>query len=132
VGFLLEIILGYVGEVAIQLIIEILIELGFESIAHSLKPVRKSNKFFSLTGCVLLGGIVGFISVMIFSHRLIPLLAIPGFSMIGPPLLSGLVMNQVGKERLAKGKEISALATFAGGTLFAFGFAVIRYICLAP
>jgi hypothetical protein len=57
-----------------------------------------------------------------------PSLLVPGVSLVLSPLSAGLVMKAFGDWRRRRGGDPSFLATFWGGALFAFSFALVRWL----
>lgn len=120
---LLEFIFEFLGEVLIQTIAEIGLELGFESFKFK-KPI---NPIFTIFGFLILGGIVGFVSVLLFSELIIIKNKLTGLSIIISPICAGLVLHYFGKWKQEQGKTPTCLASFWGGATFAFAMAFTRW-----
>ena len=81
----------------------------------------------SAVGIVLMGGLCGLVTSVIWPTRFFePLL--PGASLLVSPLLSGFVMEGVGRWKVRRGWSRSYLATYWGGALFAFAMASVRFL----
>ena len=139
---LFELLFELLSDVILQLVFEMVFELGITSVKRATKASRASRSLahvaasesthpaLAALGCVLLGALAGWVSVLVVPHRLLPPPKIPGLSMLLSPLFSGLAMHSYGRWRFARAKSHSRLATFAGGALFAFAIAVTRYLLL--
>jgi len=127
-AIIFEIIIGLIAEIIIQIIIEGLLFFGFDSLAGSFKEYKIANKYLAITGCFLLGGIVGLISYSIYPHPIVKSTFFPGISIIISPVFVGLVMKKLGDVRIKSGKRISILLTFLGGAVFAFAYALVRFL----
>jgi len=117
---LLEILFELLFELATQALGEFVLTLGWKSLAHALRGTRKANPVAAILGWAVIGSICGVISAFIFPHRLLPPSRLPGLSLIVAPLVSGALMKAVGDRRREAGKDTTILATFWGGTIFAF------------
>lgn len=116
----------------IELLGEVLLQFLFELLAEAIREAfgreSSSNKWFAAFGAILMGAVAGGISVLFLPHRLISTGArIPGLSLLIAPLVAGYGMSLVGKGLRAMGRNPSNLATFLGGSLFAFAMAAIRF-----
>lgn len=139
---LIELFVETIGEAVIQLLFEMIAELGITSIKHASKtslstsgPLtitesEPTNSILAAIGSIMLGALFGGISVVVLPHRILSPPKIHGLSMLLSPLLSGLVMHGYGRWRDSQNRGHSRLATFAGGALFAFALAATRYLLL--
>jgi hypothetical protein len=124
-----QLILELIEYVLFQFISQVLIEIGFKPIAEAFRRKRSRNPVVAYVGCVLFGGIVGLISALILPRRVIPVAnQFAGLSVLIAPVATGLLMRTFGDFQRRHGKTPSFLATFWGGSLFAFSFALIRWL----
>lgn len=114
-----------IWEILLQIVVEVLFELGFESIGESMRRRRRAHPVVALVGAVLFGGVAGLATSLLWPARIIKTAPVPGASLLLSPLLTGLVMDQYGRWRKDEG---SYLATFWGGAFFAFGMALVRFL----
>ena len=127
---MLEILFELLFELATQALGEFVLTLGWKSLAHALRGTRKANPVLAILGWAVIGSICGVISAFIFPHRLLPPSRLPGLSLIVAPLVSGALMKAVGDRRREAGKDTTILATFWGGTIFAFAMAAARFFLI--
>jgi hypothetical protein len=112
-------------EVLSQIVVELLVELGFESMGESVRRRHRAHPVVALVGAAVMGGVAGLLTSLIWPTRFLQPGPLPGVSVIVSPLVTGLVMQQYGRWR---GPESSYLATFWGGACFAFGMALVRFV----
>ena len=127
---MLEILFELLFELVVQVLGEFVFTLGWESLAHALRGTRKANPVLAILGWAVIGSMCGVISAFIFPHRLLPPSRLPGLSLIVAPLVSGALMKAVGDRRREAGKDTTILATFWGGTIFAFAMAAARLLLI--
>ena len=127
---MLEIVLQLLFEVVVQVLGEFVFTLGWESLAHALRGSRKANPVFALVGWAIIGVTCGVVSAFIVPHRILPPSRLSGMSLIVAPLITGALMKTVGDRRRKAGKDTTILATFWGGSMFAFSAAVTRFLLI--
>ena len=127
---MLAILFELLFELVIQVLGEFIFTLAWESLAHALRGTRKANPLLAMLGWAIIGSICGVISAVIFPQRLLPPSRLPGLSLIVAPLISGALMKAVGDRRRETGKDTTILATFWGGTIFAFTVAAARFLLI--
>jgi hypothetical protein len=121
--FLLQLVLEVFG----QLFLEVLAELGLESIKAAFARPNRSVPL-AVLGLFLLGASLGGLSLLALPARFWKPGPIPGLSLILGPLCAGAAMHAWGRHRRAGGHDTTNLATFAGGAAFAFGMALVRFV----
>jgi len=121
-------VLTVVGEVFLQLFAEILIEFGFGSIVESARARSRAHPVATVAGALLLGGILGVVTSLIWPTRIFQPGPLPGASLLASPLITGLVMRSYGRWAERRRRRRSFLASFWGGALFAFSMALVRFI----
>ena len=120
---LFDFILECLGEILLQIFAEIGLEFGFESVKFK-KPM---NPVFSIFGLLILGGLIGVISLLIFPDFILVKNKMTGIRLIISPICTGLVLHYFGKWKQKQGKTPTYLATFWGGAIFAFAIAFTRW-----
>lgn len=128
---MLEAFFGFLLEMVVEIVLQALIELGFVSMAQPFKPAREVNPILAGIGLLFLGGFAALLFSLVLHDRLLPELAFPGLSLLLAPILVGTVMEWFGRWRRSTLAPTTALATFGGGALFAFAFALVRIGFLA-
>jgi len=119
---------------------EALFELLFELFAEAIVSliVRAIRSLFSSVGplspilagalYLFLGGAFGALSIFFFPHPIFRPSRFHGISLLVSPLITGLVMSQVGKLLRRNDKEPVQIESFGYGFTFALGMAVVRLI----
>jgi hypothetical protein len=79
-------------------------------------------------GFLVLGAILGGISVLVWPHRVVAPGPVPGLSVVLNPLAAGLAMHLWGGYRAAGGHATSSLATWYGGGALALGMSLMRFL----
>ena len=126
--FFLQIIFELFLEFIVQIIPEVLIELGFQKSSGTLWARKTVNAATAVLIYFGLGVITGWLSMLIFSHSFIRSSKLHGISLLITPLLAGLTMSGIGWLRRRQGRPVMQLDTFAYAFVFAFGMALIRFL----
>ena len=107
-------------------IFDVLLELVYQGFWASRDARGRAHPAFGGLGLIVLGGIAGGLTTLVLPTRILGAPALPGASLVISPLLNGGLMHFYGSWRVQQRLERSLLATFWGGALFAFGFALVR------
>jgi hypothetical protein len=121
---MLEFIFELLGEFLLQVVSEVLIEIGFHSLAEPFR--RPPNPWFAAIGYVLFGAILGGISLLAFPNNLVPgawRVANP----IATPIAVGGVMAVMGAWRARRDQQLLRIDRFAYGYLLALSIALVRF-----
>ncbi len=128
---MLESLLGILLTLFLELLAEVLVALGLGSAekwwARDPNAVRVLDAIWAL----LMGAALGVLFSLVLPNRLLPPSRLPGASLVISPLVVGAIMEWFGHWRQRKDREPSVLATFRGGALFGFGFALARLLMIA-
>lgn len=122
---MLELIVELGGEVLLQIIVEILVELGLHSTAE---PFRKPpNPWLAAIGYAVFGATAGGISLYV-----LPAVLVHGdtwrlVNLAVTPILAGLVMAALGAWRSRRGQQTMRIDRFSYGYLFALSMALVRW-----
>jgi hypothetical protein len=119
-----------------ELLIEVIFELASETFtAFIIRSVRnlvgKSkaiNPVFAEITYFLLGAVCGVGSVIAFPHPLVHPSRVHGISVVLAPIITGLIMSQIGLMRRRKGRDSVQIESFGYGFTFALGLAVVRFV----
>jgi hypothetical protein len=115
------------AEALLQIGLEIVLDVFSRSVGEKIKDFPVGSPILALMGYLVLGVGVGFGCYLAFPHPLVPPSKVHGISLLISPLITGLVMAQVGAVIRRKGKSSVRIESFAYGFTFAFGVALVRF-----
>lgn len=122
---LVELIVQFVGEVLLQIVFQVLAELGLRGLRRV--TVEIVNPWVAVLFYVLLGAGLGWLSVQILPSLLLASRTAQLANLVVTPILAGLSMVALGAWRRRREQTLIRLDGFAYGYLFALSMAVIRY-----
>ena len=125
---LFEIVLGFIGEILLELIVEVAIEFGFYFFFERLITPSRYPAVIETIGYVLVGAMLGGASVLIFPNSFIPNAKLQIANLFITPILAGAAMMGVGTLRTRKGQNPIRLDSFTFGALFAFSLELVRFL----
>lgn len=129
---LLELVAYVLFEPILPMLVELGLELGWESLRHAAGRGRAANPLLATFGLLILGAGIGFASAALVPQRVWrPILHPSGVSVVLAPFLNGALMQAFGGWRRSRGGDPSALATWWGGAVFAFAVAITRWWLVA-
>jgi hypothetical protein len=119
-----------------ELVLEVLFEIALESVVALIarafrNAVEASNTIGPIlagAGYLILGAILGAISLAVHPHPLFHPSRFHGASLLISPIIAGLVMSQVGSLLRRYGKQSVRIESFGYGFTFALGWAVVRFV----
>jgi len=121
-------------EIVLQILFEILGELllmfGVESVAAPFQPAKQANRFLAFGGLFFLAVASSLVVSLFVPNRLLPPTRFAGASLVISPLLLGAVMHLFGEWRVEWGKPKTHMASFWGGAFYSFVFALTRIVFL--
>lgn len=120
-------LLWFAIELAGNVLLEILFELGFEGFKQAAGRSNRHPLLASL-GYLLFGAALGGLWLWLLPERLVRARVLPGASLVLGPLAAGAVMELWGRHRRAAGHATTNLATWHGGAAFALGIALVRFL----
>ena len=123
----LEAILWFVVEVFGELLLEIALEIGLASLKAALGRENR-DPIVASCGYLFLGMTLGGISLVLLPGRLLSPPPIAGASLFLMPLGAAVALEWWGRYRRRTGHETTNLATWYGGSAFAFGAALVRFL----
>ena len=74
----------------------------------------------------VLGAFTGWLSLLVFPHRIVRRSRVHGISLIVSPIVAGLVMSSIGSLMRRYGKAAIQIESFWCGFAFALGMALVR------
>jgi hypothetical protein len=122
---LLEILFQLVGELLLQVVLQVLIELGFHSIVAPFR--RTPNPWLAAIGYALLGATAGALSLLAYPALLIVSHTGRLVNLVLTPILAGAAMTALGAWRRGRDQELIRLDRFTYGFLFALAMALVRF-----
>jgi len=129
VEILLELLAQLLLEVLIELFPELVVELVWRSLREVLQPRAEKEPVLAFLGYALLGGAAGALSLLPFPDAFVHGSKWHGISLIVSPVLAGVGMSIVGWLRRRRGEPLIRLDTFPYAFSFAFGVALVRFLC---
>jgi hypothetical protein len=131
---LFEILFGllhFFGEFVLQMVVEVLAELGLLGLREPFRRPKPLHPIFAAFCYVALGALLGGFSLVLFPSQFIH--SHPGrvVNLMLTPLAAGLAMAAIGAWRLRRGKDTIRLDRFAYGYLFALAMGLVRFIYAA-
>ena len=126
---LFELLAQLLLEVLVEFFPELLLELVWRSLREALEPRAERDPVLAFFGYALLGAGAGGLSLLPFPHAFVHGSRWHGTSLIVSPVLAGVGMSIVGWIRRRRGETLIRLDTFPYGFSFAFGVALVRFLC---
>ena len=121
---MLEFLFEIAGEFILQIVLEALVELGFHTIAE---PFRKTpNPWLATLGYVLLGSVLGGLSLLVFPLHLVGG-GLREANLVITPIAAGLLMCLMGVWRARRDQPVLRIDRFAYGYVFALSIALVRF-----
>lgn len=120
-----DLIISFFGEFLVQVLFEILAELGLHSLRE---PFQKPpNPWIAAVGYALFGAMAGGMSLLIFPKLLVHTHGLQLINLVLTPIASGAAMMALGAWRRQRDQDVVRLDKFAYGYLFALAMALIRF-----
>jgi hypothetical protein len=118
-----------------ELVAEILIEAVFAGLAGVLSrafrlfkvKVRRADPVVATVMFGLVGVSSGFLSALFFPHHLVHPTRLHGISLLISPILTGLLMAQIGRTVRRCGRQPVRIESFGYGFVFALAMALVRF-----
>lgn len=120
-----ELLFQVLGELAVQFIAEVLVELGIRSVSGPFR--RPLNPWLAFLGYCVFGVIVGAFSVWAFPDHFTPNTTWRMVNLIVTPVLVGCCMAAIGAWRLRRGDSLFRIDHFSYGYAFALTLALVRF-----
>ena len=120
-------VLWFVVQLVLEVFGEALLELALAAIKEALGRENR-NPVLATLGYLLLGGIIGAISVLVWPQRFLRAGPVPGLSLVISPVAGAAAMEAWGRFRQRRNHATTNLATFYGGGAFALGLAIVRFV----
>ena len=89
---------------------------------------ERRNPVVAGLGYLLIGLILGGVSLLIFPRSFVRSETFHGISLLITPVVSGLAMGALGRWREGRGETVLRLDSFVYGFVFAFAMALVRFV----
>ncbi len=118
-----------------ELIAEFLLEAAFAELAGILSrafrlfraKVRRASPVVAAVIFGVVGVCFGFLSVWLFPHHLVHPTRVHGISLLISPILTGLLMAQIGRTVRRWGRQSVRIESFSYGFIFALAMGLVRF-----
>lgn len=124
-----EILFKFIAELLIQAVLEFLAEIGSRFLEGRLK--RPRNPLYATVGFIIVGAIVGGVSLLILPFSLIDEPFFRNINLFLTPVLLGFMMTLIGKLRQKKGQDLVRIDRFGYAFAFAFAMGLVRFVWAA-
>jgi hypothetical protein len=122
---LLELLFEFFAEFLLQIIVELLAEIGLRS---ATEPFRKPpNPWLAAIGYAIFGATAGGISLFVLPESLVQEETWRLINLAVTPVLAGLAMAAMGAWRARRGQQTLRIDRFSYGYLFALCMAIVRF-----
>jgi hypothetical protein len=127
-GELAFIVLQFFGELLLQIVLELLGELGLHSVKETFRRPEPLHPALAAIGYAILGAAAGGVSLLVVPTLLIDEQSVRIANLLLTPIGAGLFMAVIGSWRSRKGQEVIRLDKFSYGFLFALAMASVRFV----
>ncbi len=122
---IIELLFNFLGEFLIQFLGELLIDYGLRSLVDGQSARR--HPILSFVANVVLGLIVGGLSLLVFDHHLLQATWARVALLVILPPLAGWMMSAFGRWQERHGGERASLERFWNGFAFALAMGLVRF-----
>lgn len=120
-----EALFQFLGELLLQVVFEVLAELGFRSVKEVFR--KPAHPWLAAIGYAVFGAVAGWLSLLVVPNLLLAGLAARLAGLVATPVVAGALMAALGAWRLQRDQPIVRLDRFAYGYLFALAMAGVRF-----
>lgn len=122
---MIEEVILVIGELLLQVVLEVLVEFGLHSLKASTR--RAPNPWMAALGYIMLGAICGGVSLLFLPTHLTPEGPLRTLNLLFSPAAAGLLMAALGKWRARRAEPLLRIDRFSYGYLFALALALVRH-----
>ncbi len=123
---MLEFLFEILGELVLQLLFEVLAEFGLRALGA---PFQKTpNPWLAGFGYAAFGAATGGLSLWLVSSHLVKSETLRVLNLVLTPIAVGALMSAIGAWRTRRAQPMLRIDRFAYGYVFAFSFALIRFV----
>lgn len=124
---LFELVFGFFGELLLQLMFEVLSELGWRTVRKPSADRAPASPLLTAAGYLLFGAVAGAVSLWLFPNLMIRSASGRLASLLLMPIACGAAMAALGAWRRRHEQGLVGLDRFAYGFLFALAMSGLRY-----
>lgn len=123
--FIFELLFEIFGELILQVLFQVLAEVGLQSLRAPFQ--KESNPWLAALGYILMGAMVGGISLLVFPVLHIQTHKIRVLNLALSPLAAGAAMAALGAWRRHRDQPVLRIDKFTYGFVFALSMALVRF-----
>jgi hypothetical protein len=127
---LLGVIAEIIGEALTEIVFELFVALVSRAVRRFYVAFARGNQVVVVLTFAFLGLAAGLLSVYLFPHPFFHPFKMHGISLLISPVVTGLVMGQIGRIVRRRGRNAVRIESFGCGFAFALAMALVRF-CLA-
>lgn len=126
---IVEITFGFIGELFLEIVVEVLVEFGFHNTAGRLSDSFRSRTFVGIAYAVF-GVVLGFASLYVFPKIEFDLAVIPALYFVVSPIIAGFSLTTVSWliDRGIGNSPWFRWDKFIFGVVFALGYSLSRLV----
>jgi len=122
---MIEFLIEFLGELFVQVVIEVLFELGLRTLTEPFK--RTPNPWVAALSYVVFGAALGGLSLLVFPAHFVRRAHLRILNLLIAPIAAGLGMAAIGAWRARRGDAALRIDRFGYGYLFALALAAVRF-----
>lgn len=122
---LIELLLGFFGELVLPLIWEIFAEVGLRSLVEPFK--KEPSPWVAALGYSVFGAALGGLSLLVLPRHMLGSHGLRVVSVALSPVVAGFGMATIGAWRARRGQRVLRIDRFAYGYVFALAFGLVRF-----
>lgn len=116
------------AELLLQMVFEILAELGFRSVREPFRRPQPLHPVLAAIGYLIFGATAGGLSLWLFPEAFIDSEWLKLLNLVCTPIIAGATMAMLGAWRRRKDQELIRLDRFGYGFLFALAMTIVRFV----
>lgn len=120
-------LVGWVAELLLQLLLEVLAEFGLRVVSEPFRNRREISPWVAALGYAVYGAVLGGVSLWLFPAPYLEAEWLKWANLLLSPLMAGALMSLLGAWRRQRGQALLRLDRFSYGALFALSLALVRF-----
>ncbi len=123
----MDFIPGLIIEFLGDLVLQLLFELGFRSLAEPFTKPSERKTPLAILGFLIYGSSAGLLSLVFVPTHITPNIKIRSVNLIITPVLAGFAMSLFGSLRQKRNLQLAVFDRFSFGYSFALAMAIVRF-----